>query len=165
MNSVVPPLEAHKLAAWFAEGVRAELAELEKKGSDQRYELLAGQRVTPEKSPFAIYRFALADSTLVPEDASGTIEVEGRPFKATIVSQETSRVDVQIDGAEALGAFVARAILRVDDLTLLRKLAEVLEAVASGTEPVSPLATAIFHPKSNGACKLPLPAIPALAGC
>jgi hypothetical protein len=160
--SVVPPLEAHKLAAWFAEAVRAELTELEKKGSDQRYELHAGKRVTPEKSPYAIYRFVLADNTLVPEDSSGTIEVEGCQFKASVVAQETSRVDVQIDGAEALGAFVARAILRVDDLALLRKLAEVLEAVASGTEPVSPLTTAIFHPKSNGACKLPLPALPAL---
>jgi len=158
--SVVPPLDAHKLAAWFAEAVRAELTELEKKGSDQRYELHAGQRVTPEKSPYAIYRFVLADNTLVPEDSSGTIEVEGRQFKASVVAQETSRVDVQIDGAEVLGAFVARAILRVDDLALLRKLAEVLEAVASGTEPVSPLATAIFHPKSDGACKLPLPAMP-----
>lgn len=160
--SVVPPLEAHGLAAWFAEAVRAELTELEKKGRDQRYELHAGQRITPEKSPYAIYRFVLADNTLVPEDSSGTIEVEGQQFKASVVAQETSRVDVQIDGAEALGAFVARAILRVDDLALLRKLAETLEAVASGTEPISPLTTAIFHPKSNGACKLPLPALPAL---
>jgi len=157
--SVVPPLEAHKLAAWFAEAVRSELTELEKKGSDQRYELHAGHRITPEKSPYAIYRFVFADNTLVPEDSNGTIEVEGHQFKASVVAQETSRVDVQIDGAEALGAFVARAILRVDDLALLRKLAEVLEAVASGTEPVSPLTTAIFHPKSNGACKLPLPAL------
>ena len=162
MKSVVSPLEAHKLAAWFAEAVRAELTELEKKGSDQRYELHAGQRVTPEKSPYAIYRFVLADNTLVPEDSSGTIEVEGRQFKASVVAHETSRVDVQIDDAEALGAFVARAILRVDDLALLRKLAEVLEAVASGSEPVSPLTTGIFHPKSNGAGKLPLPAMPAL---
>lgn len=160
--SVVPPLEADKLAAWFAEAVRAELTELEKKESDQCYELHAGQRVTPEKSPYAIYRFVLADSTLVPEDSRGTIEVEGRQLKVSVVAQEASRVDVQIDGAEALGAFVARAILHVDDLVLLRKLAEVLEAVASGTEPVSPLTTAIFHPISNGTCKLPLPATEAL---
>ena len=74
---VVVPQEAHELAGWFAEAVRAELTELEKNGSDQRYELHAGQRVTSEKLPYAIYRFVLADNTLVPEDSSGTIEVEG----------------------------------------------------------------------------------------
>jgi len=162
MKSVDLPREAHQLGAWFAEAVRAELTELEKKGTEQRYEVHGGQRLTPEKSFYAIYRFTLADSTLVPEDASGTIEVEGRQFKASVVAQDTSRVDVQIDGAETLGTFVARAILSVDDLALLRKLAEVLEAVASGTEPVSPLAVGIFHPTSNGVCKLALPAIPAL---
>ena len=57
---------------------------------------------------------------------------------------------------------MARALLRVDDLGLLRKLAEVLEAVASGTEAVSPLTAGMFHPKSNGARKLSLPATLAL---
>lgn len=151
-----------ELAAWFAEAVRAELAELEKKGGEQRYELHGGQRVTPEKSAYTVYRFTLADSTLVPEDASGTLEVEGRQFKATVVGQESSRLDVQVEAAEALGQFVPRALLRVDDLGLLRKLAEILEAVAAGTEAVSPLATAMFHPKSNGACKASLPTTPAL---
>ena len=159
---VKPPSPTAELAAWFAEGVRAEIAELEKKGGEQRYELHAGHRVTGEQSHYAIYRFTLADNTLVPEDASGTIDVVGRQFKASVVARETSRVDVQIDGAEALGAFVARAILRIDDLGLLRKLTEILEAIASGAEPVSPLTTAIFHPKPNGAFKVPLPAIPAL---
>ncbi|HLE36547.1 MAG TPA: hypothetical protein VI699_05330, partial [Candidatus Acidoferrales bacterium] len=147
---VKPPSPTAELAAWFAEGVRAEIAELEKKGGEQRYELHAGHRVTGEQSHYAIYRFTLADNTLVPEDASGTIGVVGRQFKASVVARETSRVDVQIDGAEALGAFVARAILRIDDLGLLRKLTEILEVIASGAEPVSPLATSIFHPKLNG---------------
>ena len=82
--------------------------------------------------------------------------------KATVVAQESSHVDVQIEDAEALGPFVARALLRVDDLGLLRKLADALDAVASGTETVSPLAAGMFHPKSNGACRAPLPALPAL---
>lgn len=159
---VSPPVDAHALAAWFAEAVRAELAELEKKGGEQRYELHAGQRVTPEKAPYTIYRFTLADTTLVPEDASGTLETEGRQFKATVVAQESSRVEVQVEAAEALGPFVARALLRVDDLGLLRKLAEALDAVASGTEAISPLTVGMFHPQSNGACKAPLPAAPVL---
>ena len=162
MASVAPPQEPRALAKWFAEAVRAELAELERKGGEQRYELHGGRRVTPEKSPYTIYRFTLADDTLVPEDASGTIDVDGRQFKASVVARETNRVDVQIEGAEALATFVARAILRVDDLGLVRKLAEVLEAVASGNESVSPLTTGIFHPKSNDACKISLPATPAL---
>jgi hypothetical protein len=156
------PSEPVALAAWFAEAVRSELAELEKKGGEQRFELHAGQRVTPETSLYTIYRFTLADSTLVPEDASGTLEFEGCQFKATVVAQESSRVDVQVEAAEALGPFIARALLRVDDLGLLRKLAEVLEAIASGTEAMSPLTARMFHPQSNGACSVPLPTTPAL---
>lgn len=156
------PSDSRALATWFAEGVRAELAELGKKGGEQRFELHAGQRVTPENAAYTIYRFTLADSTLVPEDASGTLDVEGRQFRATVVAQESSRVDVQVEAAEALGAFLARALLRVDDLGLLRKLAEVLDAVASGTETVSPLAPGMFHPESNGVCSTHLPALPAL---
>ncbi|MGE0481194.1 MAG: AAA domain-containing protein [Phycisphaerae bacterium] len=156
------PSDSRALAGWFAEAVRAELAELEKNGGEQRYELHAGQRVTPEKSPYTVFRFTLADSTLVPEDASGPLDVEGRQFKATVVAQESNRVDVQLEGAEALGPHVARAVLRVDDLGLLHKLADTLDAVAAGTEVVSSLTAGMFHPKSNGACKAPLPAIPAL---
>jgi hypothetical protein len=156
------PVDSRALAGWFAEAVRAEIAELEKKGGEQRYELHAGQRVTPEKSPYTIYRFTLADGTLVPEDASGTLDVGGVQFKATVVAQDSNRVDVQLEVAEALGPHVARALLRVDDLGLLRKLADALDAVVASTETVSTLATSIFHPKSNGAYKAPLPAIPAL---
>lgn len=157
-----PPKDAPVLAAWFAEGVRAELAELEKKGAGQRYELHCGQRVTPEGSHFAIYRFTLADDTLFPDDANGTIELESRRFKATVVAQEASRLDVQIDGADGIGAYVVRAILCIDDLGLLRRLTEVLDAVASRSESVSPLASTIFHPSRSGAIRAPLPTTPAL---
>lgn len=162
ISSLKPPTASDDLAWWFAEAVHAEIAELEKKGGEQRFELHAGQRVTGEQSPYAIYRFLLADNTLVPEDASGTIDIVGRQFKASVVARETSRIDVQIDGADALGAFVARAILRVEDLGLLRKLTEILEAIAAGAAPVSALATSIFHPKSIGTQKLSLPMMPAL---
>lgn len=129
------------------------LPNLTRKGGEQRYELHAGHLVTPEKSPYTIYRFTLADSMLVPEDASSTIEVEGRQFKATVVAQESSRVDVQVEAAEALGPFVARALLRVDDLGLLRRLAEALETTASGTETISALTVAMFHPQRTGRVK------------
>ena len=109
INPEAPPRDAASLAVWFAEAVRAEVAELEKKGGDQRYELHGGQCV--QESPYTIYRFTLADNTLVPEDASGTLEVGGRQFKATVVAQESSSVDVQIEAADALGLFVPRALL------------------------------------------------------
>jgi len=155
-------VDTHALAAWFAEAVRAEVAELEKKGGEQRFELHAGQRVTPEKSPYTVYRFTLADSMLVPEDANGTLEVDGRQFKATVVAQELSCVNVQVEAAEALSPFVARALLRLDDMGLLRKLADALDAVASGTETVSPLVVSMFHPRRDAARKAPLPVMPAL---
>lgn len=164
MSSAAPPTEPRQLAAWFAEGVDAEVAELEKKGGERRYELHGGQRVSPEESPYVIYRFTMADDGVVPEDASGIIEIDSRPFKARITSQETSRLDVEIEGGEEVAAFVPRAILRVDDLGLLRKLAEVLRAVASGTESVSPLTSRIFHASTERVNKEALPLIPALAG-
>lgn len=156
------PVDSQALASWFAEGVRAELAELERKGGEQRYELHAGQRVTPEGSQYTIYRFTLADSTLVPEDSSGTLETDGHQFKATVVAQESDRIDVQLDAAEALDPHVARALLRVDDLGLLRKLADALDSVAAGNESTSALSAGMFHPESNGAGRAPLPTIPSL---
>lgn len=108
-SAVTVPTSSPKLAAWFAEAIRAEIAELEKKGGEQRFELHAGQRVSRDKSAHSIFRFTLADSTLVPEDASGTLDVDGRQFKATVVAQESGRVDVQVEGAESLGTFIARA--------------------------------------------------------
>jgi len=154
-----PPLKADALAAWFAEAVRAELAELEQTGSDQRYELLSGQHL---KSLYPIYRFMLADKARVPEDASGMIEVEGRRFNATVVAQEGGRIDVQIDGAAELLEYITRAILHIDDLSLMRKLAELLEAISAGTEPASRFSTEIFHPKSSGASRVSLPDVPTL---
>ena len=47
-----------------------------------------GSASRPRNRLYTIYRFTLADNTLVPEDASGTLEVEGRQFKATVVAQE-----------------------------------------------------------------------------
>jgi hypothetical protein len=118
-----PPQEVHALATWFAAAVRLELTELEKKGGDRRYELLSGRRVTAENSLCIIYRFTLAESTLVPEDASGTLEIQGRQIKAKVNAQETNQIDVEIDGANEFGPFVSRAILCIDDLGLLRRLA------------------------------------------
>ncbi|MDD4051433.1 MAG: AAA domain-containing protein [candidate division Zixibacteria bacterium] len=164
MSEIAPPSELKALATWFAEAVQAEVSELEKKGREQRYELHSGQRITPENSPFTIYRFLLADNTLVPEDASAVLDVAGRLYNATIVSQSSGWLEVQVVTDSMLGQFVPRALLRVDDLGLLRKLIETLESLALGAEPVSPLMISMFHPNPNGVCKLPLSDIPALDG-
>jgi len=155
-------MQAPSLATWFADAVRAEISAIEKKGGGQRFELYSGHRLTAEESQYAVYRFALADDTLLPEDASGTIDVNGGQYKATVVSQETNQIDIQIAGAESLGSFIARGLLRVDDLGLLRKLADALDAVSRGTRCISPLATSIFHPKLNGIYKTTLPGMPSL---
>ena len=161
-TSIIPPMQAPSLATWFADAVRAEISAIEKKGGGQRFELYSGHRLTAEESQYAVYRFALADDTLLPEDASGTIDVNGGQYKATVVSQETNQIDIQIAGAESLGSFIARGLLRVDDLGLLRKLADALDAVSRGTRCISPLATSIFHPKLNGIYKTTLPGMPSL---
>jgi len=117
--------------------------------------------MTPCGSAFAVYRFTLADSTLLPDDSSGTIDIAGHEFKATVVGQQSSMVDVQIEGA-ALDIFIPRAILLIDDLGLLRRLAEFLEAVPIAPHPNSSLALLIFHPKKATPCKAILPATVAL---
>ena len=58
------------MASWFAEGVAAEIAALEKQGGEQRYELLSGQLIRQEPTS-AVYRFIVADASRVPEDAVG----------------------------------------------------------------------------------------------
>jgi hypothetical protein len=156
------PTGTSALALWFSEGVRAELTELEKKGGEQRYELHSGQCISPEGSERPIYRFTLADGTLVPEEATGLLQVDSRDFKATVVAQPVNRIEVQLDGADGLGPFVPRAILCVDDLGLLRRLAEELEEISGSASSGSPLAAKIFHPPSAGVNRLSLDAVPAL---
>jgi len=162
MNITSPPKEVHALANWFAEAVRAELVELEKNSGERKYELLTGRRITPEKSLHTIYCFTLADTSVVPEESKGIIEIGNSQFRASVVGQETDRIDVEIDGGEVLGTFVSRAILCVDDLAPLRKLAEILEAIARGEKSASALASGIFHPERNGASTVSLPSEPSL---
>ena len=157
VNQSQPPTEPRELAAWFAEGVRSEIQELERKGGEARYEVLSGRRLQGGTTVDPIFRFSLADAALVPEDSSGTLDVNGRQYAAKVLLQNGNQIDVQIEAGETLGEFIARAILRVDDVGLLRKLAEALDLVSGGQESVSPLCASFLHPLPEyvGTARLP----------
>ena len=55
------PRDPVELASWFAEAVRAEIAELEKQDSSRSHEVLSGIIVRSTSPETAIYRFVLAD--------------------------------------------------------------------------------------------------------
>ncbi|MCL5278457.1 MAG: hypothetical protein M1376_00950 [Planctomycetes bacterium] len=69
-----PPEDACSLAAWFAEGVRAELVALEKEGGSQNYEVFAGKLLEERGQTQVIYQFIIADGTRVPEEATGRLK-------------------------------------------------------------------------------------------
>ncbi len=68
-----PPRDSSALAAWFAEGVRQEVATLEKDGTTQNYEVLSGKAIQITGPTQAIFEFIIADGTLIPEDATGRL--------------------------------------------------------------------------------------------
>lgn len=153
-----PPQEAGALAAWFVEGLRSELAALEKDGGAQSYELLSGKLIETTGSTQAVYQFILADGTLIPEDATGKLKTAGAEFNATVLGQRADRLQVQIEGSAPLPSGIPRAILVVDETALLRRLAEVLEKVVATPSAVGPLGTLVFHPAKarTGVAQLPL---------
>lgn len=151
------PLEPGALARWFAEGVRAELAALDKEGGAQTYELLAGQLVEATGATGGIVQFLVADGSRIPEDATGTLKAGREEYDASVVAQEANRIVLQLDGRAAVPVGIPRAIFTVDDTALLRKLAEILEELAATPETIGPLAASVFHPShgSIGFARLP----------
>lgn len=157
----VLPNETAALAAWFAEGVRGELAALEKKGGEQQYEVLSGKLVENIGATQAIFQFIIADGTRLPEDASGRLKTSDEEYSATVIGQQANLVHVQIEGKTPLPPGIPRAVLIVDDTALLRRLAEVLERTVT-TSAISPLATTVFHPAQAKVGFRELPALAAL---
>ena len=157
-----PPADTSQLAAWFAEGVRAELNALETNGGSQNYELLAGQLINQFSQTQAIFRFLLADGMRIPEEASGRIKTGNDQFNVTVIGQEADRIDLCIDFTEGIPPGIYRATLIIDDTALLRKLAEVLEEIRQTPTRVSSLAMTTFHPDSAQLGFKPLPQLAAL---
>lgn len=141
----VLPNEAVTLAAWFAEGVRSELAALEEKGGEQQYEVLSGKLIESIGATQAIFQFIIADGTRLPEDASGKLKTADKEYSATVIGQQANLIRLQIEGETPLLLGIPRAVLIVDDTVLLRRLAEVLEKTVTAPA-ISPLATTVFHP-------------------
>lgn len=140
-----PPRGAAELASWFAEAVRAEIAELEKQESSRSHEVLSGIIVRSTSAETAIYRFVLADGMRLPEEATGRLKTPSDEFAATVISQQADRLELQIKGATTLPTNIPRGRLMIDDTALLRKLAETLESHAANGQPTGPLVSAVFH--------------------
>lgn len=145
MNGSLPNTGA-ALASWFAEGVRSELAALEKDGNGQSYELLSGKLIQSIGPAKAIYLFIIADGTRIPEDATGKLKTGSEEYTATVISQQTNRIDLCIEGTP-LPPGIHRAMLIIDDTALLRRLAEVLEAQSAKPSSIGLLSTTVFHPQ------------------
>jgi len=146
-----PPEAASDLASWFAEGVRDELSKLEKEskkeGGERRYEVLSGELVNKLGQNQAIFRFVIADGTLIPEESSGRLKpTEGNEYNASVVSQQGNHIFLQLDGDSPLPPGIPRALLIIDDTALLRELAKVLGEISNNPTLIGPLSTTVFHP-------------------
>jgi len=91
IDSERPPADASSLAAWFAEGVRAELTALEKDGGSQSYEVQAGKLVEKRGQTQAIFQFIIADGTRIPEEASGKLKTATDEFLVTVIGTAPRR--------------------------------------------------------------------------
>ena len=140
-----PPVDASSLAAWFVEGVRAELVALEREGGSQSYEVLAGKLIEKRGQTQAIFRFVIADGTRIPEEASGKLKTATDEFTVTVIGQQADRIDLCVETTATIPPGIHRATLIIDDTALLRKLAQVLEETAQNPARVTPLAVMPFH--------------------
>jgi len=69
-EQITLPFDSTSLAAWFAEGVHAELAALEKSGGTQTYEVQSGELIETKGPNQGVFLFIIADGTRIPEDAT-----------------------------------------------------------------------------------------------
>ena len=129
----------------FISAIDAEIAEIEKAGREQTYELLSGQR--DEKSTGTLYVFVLADALRLPEDASGTLKVEGRDIGAMVVSVEGNRIWLLLEAVDELPAYLPSARLVINETDLLRRLKEKIEGLRSaGDYGLAPLVFGLSPP-------------------
>ncbi|MBI4310724.1 MAG: AAA family ATPase [Chloroflexi bacterium] len=121
-----------ELLAQFASAIAFEIALLEKENANHAYELLSGHR--EEKSTGTLYIFLLADALRLPEEAPGTLKVEGRDVNAMVVSQEGNRIWLLLESLEPLPDYIASARLVLNETDLLKRLKEQIEALKSSSE-------------------------------
>ena len=138
-----PPHDPVELASWFAEAVRAEIAQLEKQDSSRSHEVLSGVLVQPTSPDTAIYRFVLADGMRLPDEASGRLKTSSDEYEATVIGQQADRIELQVKSQTTLPSNIPRSRLIIDDTALLRKLADILESYAANERPAGALAAAV----------------------
>lgn len=97
-----PPDESAALARWFAEGVRDELAALEKDAKNQRFEVLSGRLLEGIGPGEAIFEFILADPSRLPEDATGRLKTQSDEYTAQVIGQLDNRIQLRLQGMAPL---------------------------------------------------------------
>ncbi len=125
----MPITDMHDFLSDCVSAIEAEITFIDKEGGEQSYELLSGQR--EEKATGALYVFVLADALRLPEDASGNLRVDGKDYRAMVVSQEGNRVWLLLESSDEMPTFMPIAKLVVNETELLRKLKEKVEELSS----------------------------------
>jgi len=141
-----------QLLAEFASAIDAEIALLEKESREQAYELLSGQR--EEKSTGTLYIFVLGDTLRFPEEAAGTLKVNGRDINAMVVSQEGNRIWLLLESLEPLPEYIPSARLVVNETDLLKRLKEKIETLRSSSEFGLAPKVFGFEPATTGSAAL-----------
>jgi hypothetical protein len=116
----------------FASAIDAEIALIEKENRDQSYELFSGQR--EEKSTGTLYIFVLSDTLRLPEEATGTLKIDGRNINAMVVSQEGNRIWLLLESLEPLPQYIQSARLVIEETVLLKRLKEKIETLKATSE-------------------------------
>src|SRR5687767_6992894 len=125
-------MDMRELLGQFSKAIAAEIALIEKEGRDQTYELLSGQR--DEKSTGTLFVFVLADALRLPEDASGTLKLDGRDISAMVVSVEGNRIWLLLESIDELPDYLPSARLVINETDLLRRLKEKVDGLESNSE-------------------------------
>jgi hypothetical protein len=140
-----PPIAPGPLAIWFAEAVNSEIAELEKHGKAQTYEVLSGRLIDSLAGGRSVVQFIIADGLRIPEDANGRLKTATGDYEATIIGQQSTQISLLLEGKAVPTEGIARAQLIIDDTALLRRLEDALVSAAKGPAQIGPLSTTIFH--------------------
>lgn len=161
MTVLTLPKKSADLASWFAEGVRAEIAALEKDGGVQTYEVHSGKLIEQKGANEGVFAFIIADGTRIPEDANGRLKVDDIEFSATVIGQQGNIIHIYLEG-KAIPPGIHWAKLIIDDTALLRRLAEVLEEHSKNSTNLSSLSSTVFHYNDASINSVPLPETPSL---
>ena len=116
----------------FSAALDAEIAAVEGSGGEQSYELLSGQRDVAGSS--GLYIFYLSDALRLPDDASGSLRVDGKTARAMVVSHEGDRVWLLLESTEQLPEYIPVAKLVVNETELLVSLKEKIDDLAKSSD-------------------------------